>query len=312
MKNHFIGKRIMQKKVISSLGIMLLVLFMVNFGCSTTASLIKKVKPDQVHLKKRVIVLPPIDHSGLPSGEAVQVSSNLVEILNSSENLLMFQPPESLQLPEVVKKPQFGVAYYDPQLIETVKEANMNAVLAVYMPPIEITEGRKGIWPFRYDAHICKITIIVNVLDTVNGCLYLTDLDAGQAFFASKEVEGVSQEDLFIQTVEEAMPDILKRHARDVEVTLAKESWAGRIIEMRRDQLVINGGEDVGVLPDHLFAVYKQGESILCKTGRTVDLLGEKVGEIRVVSVMERHSLAIPLNGGPFNGGETIILIQEG
>ena len=43
-------------------------------------------------------------------------------------------------------------------------------------------------------------------------------------------------------------------------------------------------------------------------TGRAIHLLGETVGEIKVTLVMEKHSLAEPLSGGPFEAKQFIRL----
>jgi len=46
--------------------------------------------------------------------------------------------------------------------------------------------------------------------------------------------------------------------------------------------------------------VFAPGKSIPSGSGRTIHLFGEKIGLIKVTSVMESHSLAEPVSGGPF------------
>ncbi|MCP4646530.1 MAG: hypothetical protein GY852_02190 [bacterium] len=70
---------------------------------------------------------------------------------------------------------------------------------------------------------------------------------------------------------------------------------------------MINAGKDAGVLPGHIFTVYGQGEALLCNTGRTVHLLGEKIGQIKATSIMEEHTLAVPVQEGAFSEGQTVI-----
>lgn len=261
------------------------------------------------------MVFPPVDHSGLPGGRAAQISNSLVELLKQSPRLLFYNSdellPENLAMPSEVKTTKFGVAYYHPTLAETAKGNNMNALIAAYLPPIEINKGRAGIWPFRYDADVFKISMIINVMDISNGCLYLTKLDSEEIAFSSKKVKELKENEALNEALTEAIPDILKRQASAVIESLNEEPWTGRILDVSKGVLKINAGKDVGINPDQLFAVYEQGESIVCRTGRTVDLLGKKIGKIKTVSIMEQHSLAAPEIGGPFLTGQTIIFIPN-
>jgi hypothetical protein len=63
---------------------------------------------------------------------------------------------------------------------------------------------------------------------------------------------------------------------------------------------------DVGLRPDVYFSVFARGDSISSGQGKVFGLLGEKVGEIKVISVENDHSLAIPTEGGPFSAGQII------
>jgi len=290
----------------------ILLLFLVmNTGCATTNSMLDKVKREKPSLKKKIMVFPPIDHSGLPPGRAAQATENLVTLLKESPHLLFYAPPEDLSLPSEVKAAKFGVAYYNPELAEMAKNKNMNALMAAYMPPIEVTKGRGGIWPFRYPAEIFKISTIINVMDATNGCLFMTEFVSEEVALATKKVKGLKEEEMIQQAFEKAIPNILARQASAIEKNLVDDPWTGRILDVSKGVLKINAGKDVGICPDQLFTVYKQGESILCQTGRTVDLLGKKVGEIKTVSVMEDYSLAAPETGGPFSAGETIVFIPD-
>jgi len=273
--------------------------------------MIAKIKKENPYLKKKIMVFPPIDHSGLPAGKAAQITESLVDLLKESPRLLFYAPPQDLTLPTEVKTPKFGVAYYDPGLAKMARDKDMNALMAVHLPPIESTRGRAGIWPFRYDAEIYKISMIVNVMDVTNGCLYLTQFDSEEVPIALDEAKELNESDAFSQVVEEAMPAILKRQAAIVVKDLAEEVWTGRILDVSKGVLKINAGKDVGIFPDQLFTVYAPGESILCRTGRTVDLLGKNVGKIKAISVTEHCSLAAPESGGPFIAGQTVVFMPD-
>ena len=304
----------MHTRHFSSLLCPILLLFLiVSAGCGTTKSLVSKVKKEKPYLKKKIMVFPPIDHSGLPSGKAAEISDSLVELLKESPRQLFYSPDdilsENLSLPSEVKTTKFGVAYYHPDLAKMARDKNMNALVAAYLPPIEITQGRAGIWPLRYDAEICKISMIINAMDVTNGCLYITKFDSEEVAF--KSGENFNKTEAVNEALTEAMPKILKRQASVVIKSLDEESWTGRILDVSKGVIRINAGKDVGVLADQLFTVHTEGESIVCRTGRSIAPLGKKLGEIKTISVMEQYSLAAPESGGPFLAGQTIMFTPQ-
>ena len=282
--------------------------FIICLGCGTTKSL---VGADSPVIRKKVMIFPPSDDSGLAPEKATKASSDLVDLLKDSDHLLVFSSPESPILAEADKAPRFGVANYNPLLVNMAKEQNMNALLSVYLPPIVTSKGRKGIWPFRYDADICSVSIIVNAMDTLNGCLYLTAMETEDVKFESEEVKDLSQKDLMSKAFEMAIPEMISRQATEIKNKLSEKSWTGRVLGVDAGILKINAGKDQGMIKDLLITVYAQGETIACQTDRTLRLLGEKVGEIKVVSVEDQYSMAMPLTGGPFEAGQTIMFAPE-
>ena len=291
----------------------ILLFLIVNSGCGTTKSVVNRMKGEKPYLKKKIMVFPPINHSGLPS-RGTQITESLVGLLKESPHLLFYPPPEALTLPSEAKNNTntFGVAYYcHPDLVKMAKERDMNALIAAYMPPIETIQGRGGTWPFRYAAEIFKISMITNVMDVTNGCLYLSEFDSEEVALASDKVKALDGKEALDQAWTKALPDILERQTSAVVKSLVEKPWTGRILEVSKDGLKINAGKDVGVCLDQLFFVYEQGESITCRTGSSIDLLGKKVGEIKTTSVMEQHSLAAPETGGPFFTGQTIVFMPD-
>ena len=141
----------MKRQPFTRLFVPILVLLLgLNFGCGTaktvvhtTTSVIQKIKPEKPYLIKKIMVFPPIDLSGLPAGKAAQATADFVEILKKSPRLSIYPPPEGWSLPMEIKKPEYGVAYYNPKIAEMAKDRNMNALMAAFLPPIE-TLQRQG------------------------------------------------------------------------------------------------------------------------------------------------------------------------
>ena len=96
------------------------------------------------------------------------------------------------------------------------------------------------------------------------------------------------------EALESSMPDLVEDQCSAIEDALAEAPWSGRILSIDEEEIIINAGKDLGVNPGQRFAVYGKGETIACGNGQNLVLLGEKIGEIRVDTVMHNRSAASP------------------
>ncbi|MCJ7683489.1 MAG: hypothetical protein MUO68_04270, partial [Desulfobacteraceae bacterium] len=85
--------------------LILLPIFIVTSGCSTTESLTRKVLPEswarkilpgQPYLKKHVMVFPLIDQAGLGPELTAQLSRQFYDLLKKSPYLLLHEPPDGV------------------------------------------------------------------------------------------------------------------------------------------------------------------------------------------------------------------------
>lgn len=280
-------------------------LFFALSGCSTTKSVIDKIVTNAPDLKKRVMIAPLVDQAEFGRERTAQIAANFVELLKESPHLLLFQDPQGIPSGTGSKSPEFGIVI-PPELVKRAQDLGMNALIIGVLNPLEATTRKTGIWPFRDISRIIEISMTVNIVDTASGCLYLTELDSEEMDFLIDELPGRDENEVIDQIIEAKMPRILKRQSAAVIESLVKEPWTGKILAVENGMVKINGGEDVGVRPDQLFTVFARGESITCRAGRSFDILGKKIGEIKTTSIMENHSLAVPVAEGSFLAGQTI------
>ena len=280
-------------------------LFCALSGCSTTKSMVDKIVTDAPDLKKRVMIAPLVDQAGFGGERTAQIAANFVELLKESPHILLFQGPQDIRSGTDSKSPEFGIVI-PPELVKRAQDSGMNALIIAVLNPLEATTRKTGIWPFRDISRIIEISMTVNIVDTASGCLYLTELDSGEMDFLIDELPGRDENEVIDQIIEAKMPRILKRQSSAVIESLVKEPWTGKILAVENGMIKINGGEDVGVRPDQLFTVFARGESITCRAGRSFDILGKKIGEIKTTSIMEKHSLAVPVAEGSFLAGQTV------
>ena len=280
-------------------------LFFALSGCSTTKTVVDKIVTDAPALKKRVMIAPLVDQAGFGRERTAQIAANFVELLKESPYLLLFQGPKDIHSGTDSKSPEFGIVI-PPALVKRAQDSGMNALIIAVVNPLEATTRKTGIWPFRDISRIIEISMTINIVDTTSGCLYLTELDSEEMDFLIDELPGRDENEVIDQIIEAKMPRILKRQSSAVIKSLVKEPWTGKILAVENGMIKINGGKDVGVRPDQLFTVFARGESITCRAGRSFDILGKKIGEIKTTSIMEKHSLAVPLAKESFLAGQTV------
>jgi len=295
-----------KKQYIVLLGVILFsLLFCALLSCSTTKTVVDKIVTRTPDLKKRVMIAPLVDQAEFGRERTTQIGNTFLELLGESPHLLLFQDPQSIHLGRGSKSPEYGIVI-PPELVKRAQDLGMNALIIAVLNPLEATSRKTGIWPFRDMSRIIEISMTVNIVDTTSGCLYLTQFDSEEMDFMIDELPGRDENEVIDQIIEAKMPRILKRQSSAAIKNLIKQPWTGQILSLENDIIKINGGNDVGIRPDQLFAVFAPSDSITCRAGRSFDIIGKKIGEIKTTAIMEKHSLAVPVAKGAFVAGQTI------
>jgi len=286
------------------LGILLALIFVP--GCSTTRSLVQKVLPGKSpHLKKKVVVLPFVNYSGLGQESSRQITADFVGLLGESPHLLTFDSTIAAALFKDVRLSEFGLIT-DPEIIKDAAKLGINAIITGVINPIETSTKKTGIIPFRKLSKIYEISLFVNIMDTSIGTLLSTNLASGDDAVALEEIQDQNEKDFAEQSSKNVMSKIIKRQAESVIEDLLKEPWTGKILTADDNTLIISAVEAVGVRTGDRFEVFETDTTIMSKDGSAYKVLGKKAGDIKVTDVMEKHSLAVPLTEGPFMSGQII------
>ena len=249
--------------------------------------------------------LPFIDHMGLGPTEAIQITSSFLELLRKSHNILLYEPPEGISWQLSSKSPEFGIVPH-PELFEKAEDLGVYALITGVLNPIEADTLKTGIWPLRKWRTVYEISMVINVADVTSKTLLLSRLESEEISFTSEESQYLKKQDVFDQILLKALPRILKREASAVEKKLAEMPWTGKILAADKDTVKINAGKNLGLRPGSRFEVFERGESITGWEGKRLDMVGKKIGEIKVTSVMEEYSLAVPLKEGAFLPGQIV------
>jgi len=306
------------KRFTAIIVLFLFTLLLAASGCSTTKNLTKKVLPtslakklitNEADLKKRVMIFPFVDQAGVGPEKTKQLSDDFYAHLKKTPNLLLYNPPDGVFSTQAMESPQYGVVT-SSKLVDIATDMGMNALIIGVLNPVEVAVHKTGIWPFDSWKRFYTVSAAINVIGTASKTLIYTDIALEEYKMGLAESDQLDQETYIKKITLEALPDLINNLGSSMDFTVSDEPWTGKILAVDGDTIMINAGKEVGLEGEPVFNVFSVGEAVSSETGRTIHLLGVNIGEIQVTSVMEQHSLAKPLKGGPFEAKQFIRLKQ--
>lgn len=296
------------------LSCLLLPLFLALSGCGATASLTRKILPDawatkilpgQPNLKQRIMVFPFVDQAGLGPDLTAKYSRQFYDLLKGSSNLLLSEPPDGMFSAMAIESPQFGVVT-NSSLVDFAQGIGMNDIVIGVINPVETNVQKTGIWPFDAWKKVFGVSIAVNVIDTATKTLLLTHLETKEFSVKLEEAEDLDEKAFLDDVSAKAYPELIQQQAGRVAGELRQQPWTGTVLAVEDKAVMINAGKEVGLEPGRTFEVFAVGKTIPSGAGRSIYLLGEKVGVIKATSVMDTHALAEPVSGGPFEPKQVV------
>jgi len=280
-----------------------------GIGCGTTKSLYSKVIPGgKDELKKRIWVVPLLDQAGVGEEKIAQITDNLLNLLDESGYFLARKGIEPSPSSQVVLTSE-SAFILGPALMKSADEAGIDVLVVGTLGGFETKSEEDGIWPFRETKRKVEISILINAVDVIDGGFLLSHLETVEKEFSTSPPDGQERKATLKETtLDEALSEILESQAEMITKELRTHPWRGRVTSAGAEGLLINGGRDIGLKIGSVFEVYGIEGSIQSLDGRTLPLLGDKVGEIEVVKVMDSSAEAVSLTGGPFAAGHVIQL----
>ncbi len=280
-------------------------------GCGITKSTINKIKPGKPSgLKKQIMIFPLVDRAGIRSESKDRITVGLAEAMSELPDLQLYQAPKDISWFSGIAATEYDIIT-DPKLVKKAEDLGMNAFITGILDPVESKNTRTGIWPFRKTSRLFDVSMVVNIVNVTSGCLYLTNIVSDDVTFPLDEIKDAPKDEIIDRVLEKALPSIFKLQAEAVIDSLEEEPWTGKVLALTNNVLTISAGRNTGVHPDQVFTVFSRAKPIICRDNRSYFLFGERIGEIKVNTVMEKHALALPVEGGPFSAGQIIRLKPE-
>jgi len=296
----------MNKRLYFLLTIFALFSLLLLAGCGMKALLTSQLLTDNDWPKKRVMVMPATDLTGIALHESIDtIGEKLTKILrkvgsfnlcphNKTKKSYSFTPGGSI----------------DPELLREAKERGINAIIFETINPIELNPGKSGMWPFRKKAWRYTVSMDIDILDVNSETILLSKQIADNITLSSEETTEETEKAVNTETkkkaLKECLPDILKEAANGASLSLNNKVWTGRIVSIDKKEIIINAGSDVGLKAGVVLEVFSKGEYITSFNEQTYQLPGPKAGEIKIVSIQQHHSFTEPIKEGDFKPGQII------
>jgi len=299
------------------------ILLIFSFGCSTIKSeairvsetgldslnIVKhKILPKKYEPKKKVLIIPFICAWDPASKYGEKIASDFAKkIKRIPNNLLVYQPknPSAWKIKGPI--PRFGIIN-NPDLINDAAKLHMNYLITGVIDVMKVAQRTNGIWPFRHFDNIFESILVINVVDTITGALVESHMES-EKFFIPYDKTPKNQDKLFIKVLKGTSPSLIRKQTKLVAEILKHEIWKAKIVEVYDNpgNIKINAGKDVGIKEGMHLNVLSWGKKINPPFSPSFYCLGKKIGEIKVVSVKEHYSIAIPLNKALYKPGLPII-----
>jgi len=280
--------------------ILLTTIILLFAGCGMRALVTSQRFVDNDWPRKRVMVMPATDLTGIALHESTDtISEGLTKILRETGSFNLY--PHNKTKKSYSFTPEESI---DPELLAEAKERGMNAIIFETINPIELNPAKSGIWPFRKKAWSCTVSMNIDIIDVTSETLLLSKEIAETITLSAQETAEETQKGSTAETKKQALkecfPDILKEAAHAASLSLKKEVWTGRIVFVDKNEIIINAGSDVELRPGVVVEVFCEGQCITSFNEQTYQLPGPKAGEIKIVSVQQLCSFAEPLKEGDF------------
>ncbi|MBW2093687.1 MAG: hypothetical protein JRI80_02255 [Deltaproteobacteria bacterium] len=296
----------MKKRLLRIVGLILLITLGAFWGCSSTHSLLKRIRSSEPLLAKRIKVIPFLDETHLGGNLGNAFTAEFISKIRKIPFVILDEKPFGLSMPDNMKSPRFGIVT-PKNFIRKAEERGLNILITGVLNPVDVTMKRTGIWPFRKNTRFYEISVVVNLIDVSTGAVLFTRLET-RKFSGSEEEYADNDKEFMAELIKDHLPEILKKQVSAITEVLEGIPWIGKVLSAEDKAIRVNGGRDVGIKKGDVFQVFSYEKWINSMSGRPYPVRSQRVGEIEIVSVDDHEAVARPLSGGAFTIGQVILL----
>jgi len=268
-------------------------------GCAAT----KKIKNDifggDSHLKKKIAFFKGKNLSGRGSQQLGTVVSTSVKshLENNCQGLIIIDSNKTRQALEGIAPLPSG--HRDSfALAQAGRALGLNGVVETTLQDIWFTSEKRGIWGFRDDVPLMKVTLGISVYDiettaTVLNEVFQEEIDLPEGPYPESTEITERNEEL----IKAAIAQVISKIGDQVCEGLSDIPWKGYIVGEKGDTDVVSAGEDVGLKVGDTWEVVKMADPVEGLDGEIFLLPGPKIGEVVVTEVHAKKALATAVFG---------------
>ncbi len=281
----------------------IIISLIILLGCGTVekaadslSAIEYKILPKKEEPKKKVLVIPFLCAWNTESDFGIKVSERFAKRLKKIPgNLLVYKPKNPHAWKFLGPVPELGIIN-DPEMIEDARNIGMNYLVTGIIDVMKVAERTNGIWPFRHYDNIFEAVMIINVFDTITGALIESHMES-EEFSIPVNKTPKKREEIFRKVIKNTLPGLIRKQTRLCAGLIMKDQWKSRIIEVEENpgKLKIEGGKDVGIKEGMEMDVFEWGKRIIPSSSPPFYFLGKRIGRIRIISVKDNYSIAVPL-----------------
>ena len=299
----------------------ILLLIVINSGCMT--KMIKPAKPLADEFVPSVISVSTFDNRSNFSGQW-KLGDGMADLLTSelvvSENFVVV---DRQQIHRIVGEIDMQ---RDPHFRQEGRTAAGRLKGARYLIRGVINDfsqtSGSSLW-FRIknlllggNASKARVSLTLTIIDVESG--EIVDSVQGSAYarargaYVEGEYEGVRfGGDVFFATpIGIATANAIRSGVKEIIETLPKNDWTPMIakVSVTGQYIIINGGKDRGFQQGEIYAIRGESEPVTDPgTGNILSILpGKVLGTIKITSVEDKISHAIPVTGKDFKRGQVL------
>ncbi|GEM_PF-3937324 len=292
--------------------ILCILVFICIIGCNRIRKIPEPVlshfREKKAILKKEILYFPVINSAKLSEDLIQDLDTLFMDGLLKDRRLIVRK--EMRYRPTLAKTllPYYGISI-DQDLLKRAKAQGAQIILTAIIPPFQSEIKKKGIWPFRKERQALKIFMVLNMIDVFTGT-YIASSVEEETLYLENDKE--SQMALSDERILKTFKRLTKRHLNALLKTLSEIPWQGRIIKVDDGDIIINGGSLVGHKRGMIFEVYPISDYILSSEGRSIPVLGDKLGEMVIRETGKISSICIPLRSkAGYDVGQIVRLKRE-
>jgi hypothetical protein len=303
-----------------------LILFLLS-GCGTVKKEVKeasekgidalevakyKLLPKKEEPKKKILITPFVCAWNPSSDYGVKVSFKFAQKLKKVPgNHLVYFPKNPSAWKVKGSIPRLGIIN-DPDMVEDARKLHMNYLVTGILDVMRVERRTNGVWPFRHFDQVFEAVLVINVIDTITNALVESHMASAKFAIPLKKIPK-DKERLFRNVLKNTVPVLIRNQTKLVAKVVENDQWKGEIIEVEDNPgtVKISAGRDVGIKKGMILSAYDWGKEIKTVNGHSFRCFGEKIGDIKIVSVNKDFSVAVPLHKADYRAGLPVVLPAE-